>query len=259
MHVFGPGFDCSLDVQNKFLSDASGFRLSIMGQLLLVRHGQASFGADDYDQLSDLGKRQSIRLGAYWQQMAAEQSGAEALRFEAVLMGSLKRHRQTWEGIAQGAQLQMKPEVWPELNEYDSHALIETIHPEPLAKPDTPEMYKHHFRLLRTALQQWMAGATQPRGMPSYAEFAAGIQAVLKHVRENHQGRVLIVSSGGPISTAVAQILKAPAETSIELNLRIRNTALTEFVFTPSRHMLLSYNNLPHLDHADHRSWITFA
>ena len=230
-----------------------------MGQLLLVRHGQASFGADDYDQLSDLGQKQSIRLGEYWQQMAAEQAGSEALKFEAVFMGSLKRHRQTWEGIAQGAQLHNVPEVWPELNEYDSHALIETVHPEPLAKPDTPEMYKHHFRLLRTALQKWMAGETQPRGMTSYAQFAAGIQAVLKHVRENHQGRVLIVSSGGPISTAVGQVLQAPAETSIELNLRIRNTALTEFVFSPSRHMLLSYNNLPHLDHAAHRSWITFA
>jgi broad specificity phosphatase PhoE len=259
VHVFDLGFDCRLDVHKQFLTGASGFRLSTMGQLLLVRHGQASFGADDYDQLSDLGKKQSIRLGEYWQHKAAEQADAEPVKFEAVFMGSLKRHRQTWEGIAMGAKLQMNPEVWPELNEYDSHALIETIHPEPLAKPDTPEMYKHHFRLLRTSLQQWMAGATQPRGMPSYAEFAAGIQAVLKHVRENHQGRILIVSSGGPISTVVAQILQAPAETSIELNLRIRNTALAEFVFTPSRYMLLSYNNLPHLDHADHRSWVTFA
>ena len=229
-----------------------------MGQLYLVRHGQASFGADDYDQLSDLGQRQSNRLGQYLRQTATEQFGAE-LKFEAVFMGSLKRHRQTWEGIAQGAQLQNAPEVWPELNEYDSHALIETIHPVPLAKPDTPEMYKHHFRLLRTALQKWMAGETQPKGMSPYAEFAAGIQAVLKHIRENHQGRVLVVSSGGPISTAVGQVLQAPAETSIELNLRIRNTALTEFVFTPSRHMLLSYNNLPHLDHPDHRDWVTFA
>jgi len=229
-----------------------------MGQLYLVRHGQASFGADDYDQLSELGQRQSIRLGQYLHQTATEQFG-DVLKFEAVLMGSLKRHRQTWEGIAQGAQLQNAPEVWPELNEYDSHALIETIHPEPLPKPDTPEMYKHHFRLLRTALKKWMAGETQPKGMPHYAEFAAGIQAVLKHIRENHQGRVLVVSSGGPISTAVGQVLQAPAETSIELNLRIRNTALTEFVFTPSRHMLLSYNNLPHLDHPDHRGWVTFA
>lgn len=230
-----------------------------MGHLTLVRHGQASFGADDYDQLSPLGQRQSIRLGEYWRAAQGLASPLKEQPFEAVLMGSLKRHRQTWEGIAEGAQLSLTPQVWPGLNEYDSHALIETIHPEPLAKPDSPEMYKHHFRLLRTALQKWMAGETSPTGMPSYAEFAQGIQDVLTHVRTHYQGRVLVVSSGGPISTAVGQVLAAPADTSIELNLRIRNTALTEFVFTPSRHMLLSYNNLPHLDTQEHQSWVTFA
>jgi broad specificity phosphatase PhoE len=120
-------------------------------------------------------------------------------------------------------------------------------------------MYKHHFRLLRTALQRWMAGETQPQGMPSFAEFAKGIQAVLQHVRETHSGRVLIVSSGGPIATAVSQVLAAPAETAIELNLRIRNTAVTEFAYTPKRHMLLSYNNLPHLVGAGYQGWTTFS
>ena len=37
-----------------------------MGTLYLVRHGQASFGADDYDQLSELGHKQSVRLGEYF-------------------------------------------------------------------------------------------------------------------------------------------------------------------------------------------------
>jgi broad specificity phosphatase PhoE len=70
---------------------------------------------------------------------------------------------------------------------------------------------------------------------------------------------VMIVSSGGPISTAVGRILGAPAETTIELNLRIRNTALTEFVFNPKRHTLLTYNTLPHLDSDEHRDWVTYA
>ena len=124
-----------------------------MGQLILVRHGQASFGAEDYDQLSDLGIRQGQRLGEYWRQASQAPARSDELQFDAVLMGSLKRHRQTWEAIAEGAKLQMTPEIWPGLNEYDSHALIETVHPAPLSKPDTPEMYKHHFRWLRTALQ----------------------------------------------------------------------------------------------------------
>jgi broad specificity phosphatase PhoE len=69
----------------------------------------------------------------------------------------------------------------------------------------------------------------------------------------------MIVSSGGPISTAVGRVLGTPAETTIELNLRIRNTALTEFVFNPKRHMLLTYNTLPHLDAEAYTNWVTFA
>ena len=224
-----------------------------MGSLYLVRHGQASFGADDYDQLSPLGHQQAVRMGEYLGRKLQDAP------LEAVMIGSLKRHQQTWEGIAQGAGWAHTPAVWPGLNEYDSHALIEAIHPEPLAKPDTPELYRHHFRLLRDALQAWMAGRTQPQGMPTYKDFVQGIEAALDHVRQNHSGNVMIVSSGGPISTAVGRILGTSPETSIELNLRIRNTALTEFIFNPKGHRLLSYNNLPHLEGEDYKQWLTFA
>ena len=226
-----------------------------MGTLYLVRHGQASFGEDDYDRLSPLGHRQAQRLGQYLRQRFER----EGVQIDTVLMGSLRRHRETWEGMAQGAGWSHTPEVWPGLNEYDSEALIEAIHPEPLAKPDTPELYRHHFRLLREAIKAWMDGRTQPRGMPRYADFVAGIEAALDHVRQNCPGNALIVSSGGPISTAVGRVLGTPAETTIELNLRIRNTALSEFTFTPKRHMLVTYNTLPHLDSAEHQDWVTFA
>ena len=226
-----------------------------MGTLYLVRHGQASFGEDDYDRLSPLGHRQAERLGQYLRPRFER----EGVQIDTVLMGSLRRHRETWEGIAQGAGWSHSPQVWPGLNEYDSQALIEAIHPEPLAKPDTPELYRHHFRLLREALKAWMDGRSQPRGMPSYAEFVEGIEAALDHVRQHCAGNALIVSSGGPISTAVGRVLGTPAETTIELNLRIRNTALTEFAFTPKRHMLVTYNTLPHLDSDAHKDWVTYA
>lgn len=222
-----------------------------MGTLYLVRHGQASFGADDYDRLSALGHKQSVRLGEYFRH--------QGLSFEAVLTGTLRRHVQTFEGIAQGLDLKTEPLTWPGLNEYDSAAVIAAIHPQPLDKADTPEMYRHHFRLLRDGLAQWMAGVVSPRGMPSYADFAAGVSSALDHVRSQYSGNVLIVSSGGPISTAVGQVLGTTPETTIELNLRIRNSALTEFAFTPKRHMLLTYNTLPHLDHTDYRDWVSYA
>lgn len=224
-----------------------------MGTLYLVRHGQASFGADDYDQLSALGRQQAERLGAYWRE--------RGMQFDAVMTGTLRRHQQTWEGIAQGLGITRDDVLsLPGLNEYDSAALVEAIHPEPLPKPDTPELYRQHFRLLRDALSAWMQGRTAPRGMPTYAQFQQGVSSALDHVREQHHGKkVLLVSSGGPISTAVGQLLGTTPETTIELNYRIRNASITEFVFTPKRHALVTYNTLPHLDGAAYEKWITFA
>ena len=231
-----------------------------MGTLYLVRHGQASLGAADYDQLSELGARQCHALGLWF--------GQRGVTFEGVLRGTLKRHVQSLAAIVQGHAEAGGAAVpaaleWPGLNEYDSEALIRTVHSGALAKPDSleisPEVYKAHFRLLREALGLWMAGQTQPEGMPSWATFSAGVAAALAHVQATHTGNVLLVSSGGPIATAVHQVLGTPPQTAIELNLRIRNSALSEFSFTPKGHRLLSYNHLPHLHHAERREWETYA
>lgn len=223
-----------------------------MGTLYLVRHGQASFGADDYDQLSARGREQAVRLGEHWRE--------RGMVFDAVITGTLRRHTQTLEGIAEG--LQATPEVlqMPGLNEYDSHALIAAIHPQPLPRPDTPELYRHHFRLLCDALAQWMAGVISPQGMPSWNEFSAGVRAALDHVRQHHVGHnVLLVSSGGPISTAVGQVLGTAPEVTIALNMRIRNSAVTEFSISPKRLMLQTFNTLPHLHALEHADWLTHA
>jgi broad specificity phosphatase PhoE len=222
-----------------------------MGTLYLVRHGQASFGADNYDQLSELGRRQSERLGAWM--------AAKGLTFEAAWCGSLQRQRQTLAGICQGAGMAPPVTEWPGLNEYDSAAVIATVHPGPLDKPDTPEKYRHHFRLLRDGLTQWMNGVVSPRGMPDYPTFVDGVWQALEQVRRNCSGNVLMVSSGGPIATAVGRVLGTSPETTIELNMRIRNSAVTELAFNPKRHMLLTYNTLPHLDDARYQDWITYA
>ena len=204
-------------------------------------------------------------MGAYFKQ--------KNLQFDAVITGTLRRHTQTWEGIAQGAGFAHQALQMPGLNEYDSHAVISTVHPDKLEKPDTPEMYRHHFRLLKDGLTQWMNGVVSPVGMPSYVDFQQGVVDALDHVRKNHSGEkgddkikgkdngksgnILIVSSGGPISTAVGHILGTTPETTIELNLRIRNCSITEFAFTPKRNMLVTYNTLPHLDALP--DWVTYA
>jgi broad specificity phosphatase PhoE len=228
-----------------------------MGTVYLVRHGQASFGADNYDKLSELGHRQCVRLGQYFRE--------RDVRFDAVLVGTLQRQLESLAGIGEGMQWQPEPLSWPGLNEYDGKALVAAMHPKPQPLPlsqaaSSPELVRHHFRLLREGLAQWMAGITQPEGMPSYAEFVAGITGALDHVRANHhEKKVLIVSSGGPISTAVGHVLGVSPEATIELNLRIRNSSVTELAFTPKRHMLVTFNTLPHLDHPDQAEWITYT
>ena len=237
-----------------------------MGTLYLVRHGQASFGADDYDVLSPLGHRQSVRLGEYFR--------SKGLRFEAALTGTLNRQVQTFAGICEGmdaafadstvvadrAPAVVLPHLsWPGLNEYDSAAVIGAIHPYPLARPDTPELYRHHFRLLKDGLAQWMAGVVSPRGMPDYNGFVAGITGALEHIRRHYQGDVLLVSSGGPIATAVGHVLGTPLEAMIELNMGIRNCSVTEFAFSPRRHRLQTFNTLPHLDAPEYSGWVTYA
>jgi broad specificity phosphatase PhoE len=222
-----------------------------MGTLYLVRHGQASFGEDDYDVLSAMGRQQSVRLGEWFRY--------KGITFDAAFTGTLRRQRETLAGICEGIGQPVPDTQHTALNEYDSHAVIAAVHPHPLEKPTSPELYRHHFRLLKDGLAQWMAGVVTPGGMPSYSDFASGIAGVLEQIRKSHDGHVLLVSSGGPIATAVGQVLGTSPETTIELNLRIRNCSVTEFAFTPKRHMLVTYNTLPHLDAPEHAGWITYA
>jgi broad specificity phosphatase PhoE len=142
-----------------------------MPTLYLVRHGQASFGAADYDHLSDLGHQQSEQLGRYFK--------AKGLRFDAAYAGTLRRHAQTFAGIAQGMAWTQDATPRAGLNEYDSEAVLAAIHPEPLSREKSPENYRKHFRLLRDGLAAWMEGSAQPKGMPSYPDFVSGITDVL--------------------------------------------------------------------------------
>jgi broad specificity phosphatase PhoE len=226
--------------------------MAAMGTLYLVRHGQASFGAADYDQLSPLGVQQCRRLG--------EHLRARGVKFEASLSGTLRRHVQSLDAIAEGLGGVPDPVRLPGLNEFDGEAVVRALYPEPPPGPADPAgRYRHHFRLLREGLEAWMAGRTSPEGMPSHPDFVAGVEQALNLVRERHTGDVLMVSSGGPIATAVGLVLGVGGSTVIDLNLRMRNSSVTEFQVLPRRPVLVSFNGIPHLEQGVGAEWITFA
>ncbi len=232
-----------------------------MGSLHCVRHGQASFGAANYDQLSPLGERQAQALGSYWAQRGK--------KFDAVIVGTLARHRQTLQNIAQTLFLEPNQSLvtgsigldatefianatsTSALNEYDSEALIHAqLARAPQFLPDlhTPEGYKAHFRVLRDALQAWIGGELTPASMPSFADFRSGIAEVLSGVALSPRREVLVVSSGGPLSTAMMHVLQAPPLSMIDLNYQMKNTAVTRFHVSTGKLHLSGFNDLSHLD-----------
>jgi broad specificity phosphatase PhoE len=220
-----------------------------MGSIYVVRHGQASFGTENYDRLTETGFTQARLLGAYF--------GLRQVRFEAIFTGTLQRQVETAQGILEGqSALGSKPlqEVFPGLDEYKPEAIITALtgaYPVPAAAAARrdPVVVREHFRVLRDALLAWAENRTQPEGMCDWQTFQDGAVAPLIEARQRFpDGAVLVVSSGGPIAAMVTAILKAPPASAVELNLRIRNSSVTEFASTPRRHHLVSFNGVPHLD-----------
>jgi broad specificity phosphatase PhoE len=230
-----------------------------MGVIYVVRHGQAAFGTENYDQLTEIGFAQTRLLGAYF--------AKRKIHFDAVFTGTLRRQIETADAI-----LERHPEltasareIIPGLDEYKPEAILTALTGEPpvmtaagAARRD-PVVVREHFRLLREALLAWAEERTRPVDMMPFAKFREGaVGALIEARRRFPDGHVLVVSSGGAIGAMVSQVLNAPAATAVELNLRIRNSSLTEFASTPRRHHLVSFNGLPHLDSGD-PSLITYA
>jgi len=227
--------------------------------IYLVRHGQAAFGTDHYDRLTDLGLAQARLLGSYF--------GRRQIRFDAVFTGTLRRQTETAQGISEGHEFGAQPlhEAFPGLDEYKPEAIMMALtgnFPAPAlaAARRDPLVVREHFRVLREALLAWAEDRTQPEGVPVWQAFQdSAVAAMVEARRRFPDGSVLIVSSGGPIAAIVAATLNAPPATAVELNMRIRNSALTEFATTPRRHSLVSFNGLPHLDTHPDPTLTTYA
>jgi broad specificity phosphatase PhoE len=226
-----------------------------MATLFLVRHGQASFGAANYDCLSATGRQQARWLGEYFLE--------RGVSFRRVLAGSLVRQQDTALEILAGmgdCAAEAALETHAGFNEYDGEALYRCHTGGGDHRAHQNGDYNDYWRTFRAAFQAWTQG--ELTGMPeTWTEFGTRINAGLAHAAEGatREDAILLVSSGGAIGRAVADLLGAPAQTAIELNLQFRNTAFCEIICGRNTQRLLSFNNVPHLDRADRRSAITFA
>ena len=229
-----------------------------MSTIYLVRHGQASFGADNYDQLSVTGREQVRQLGKYFAE-AGE-------RIDRIYTGSLRRQTETAEIIAEslgGAPLAIETAF----NEYDSdlilHTFAKSLTPEQLAEAGWPELRtdrrKFQFFLERAA-RAWVEAQIEAEDMTPWRGFHGRIAAALENImRSEGRSKTLIVStSGGVIGTIVANVMGLSNHTGIELNWAVHNASITRLIYSADKVSLSMFNALPHLDRAELRHLITY-
>lgn len=223
-----------------------------MADIYLVRHGQASFGSADYDQLSPLGEQQSLWLGAYF--------AARDIQFDAVITGTQRRHQQTAQGIMRGAGIELPQQQDAGLNEYDFAAIYRALGEDTSAPPSDPaEKRRYFYRRLKQALQLWASNQLTGPLPETWSDFQQRVAAARTAIQRSEGKRLLVVSSGGTMGIFVQQILEAPDHAAIELNLQIRNTGVCQLYFNPHAMRMTSFNTVPHLDHPDRLDAITFA
>jgi broad specificity phosphatase PhoE len=217
--------------------------------LLLVRHGQASAGTDNYDRLSERGWQQSRRLGSWL--------AATGHDFDAVVLGTMRRHRETFDAIAEGYvaadRTLAMPVLDPGLDEFDHHAVFDGFashHPDhPAIRASRDGGLPALGAMIHAALCAWSEDRID--GVPeSWQAFGARVQDAGKRLAQHGQKNVLVLTSGGVISRLAQSTLGVSDRAAVDLNLSLRNSGLCEFHPRPYGLALGSWNALPHLHDA---------
>jgi broad specificity phosphatase PhoE len=234
-----------------------------MSSLTLVRHGQASFFAEEYDRLSPLGEKQADLLGAHWAVL-------RGLTFEEVYTGPRARQMRTAEIVGerykQAGLPWPEPITLPELDEYDLTGLVGKLIPDLMSRDaafgDLVQSYlqsqgdsaksKSFQRMFEVLLRHWQQVPEAVGGLETWRAFRDRVQSGIDRIRSRpgNGRRVVAFTSGGFIGTAVHLVLDAPPAAALEMNWRVRNCSLTDFIFGRNRMTLDSFNAVPHLEDA---------
>ena len=219
-----------------------------MGILLLVRHGQASLGTANYDQLSGLGRRQARATGR-------RLAGAD-LAIDRVVCGTLARQRDT----AEAALAQLPPPAEPglrvdgRLDEYDHLGLLAAGPPGVSFETVTSAEANRELQpALEAAIARWAAG--EAGAAESHDAFLGRVRAAVDDLA-GEPGCTVAVTSGGVIAVACTQALGLPAGRWPALARVIVNGSITKFVSGRSGRNLVTFNDHAHLE--DDRSLISY-
>jgi broad specificity phosphatase PhoE len=223
--------------------------------LTLVRHGQAEPFQRESAALTSLGEAQAAKLAQFWLR--------NQVRFDEVYCGALARQARTQQVIATCFRASGQP--WPEAqpdeawNEYDAPGVLQhSVPADPrlaaLAADfeqarSSPDANRRFQRMFEAAMLSWLESEMATHGVEPWAAFRSRVSGAIRRLMEGPPGRrVAVFTSGGPIGFAVQFALQAPDRSFLDVNWRIRNGSVTEFVFDRERFTLDSFNSIAHLE-----------
>ncbi len=234
-----------------------------MATIYLIRHGQASFGQENYDELSDLGRQQATRLGIIL--------GQRLPRFDAVCLGTMTRHKQTAANCLQGFDQDFDgvgPIFDDGWNEYDHQDILRQYRPEFATsksmmayirkQTDPKKAFEDDFN---GAINRWMAGQDDQDYVESWSEFTGRVHQAFKNTIEKSSDKknIAVFTSGGPISLVSQHLLGVPKERLMQMNWTLLNCGVTKVVTTGSRSFVASLNEHTHFEGAENKRFISYS
>jgi broad specificity phosphatase PhoE len=218
-----------------------------VSRILLVRHGQASFGADDYDQLSPLGEEQSRVLGTAL--------AARGVVPSVLVAGAMKRHGQTAAAACDAAGWDLEPTIDDGWNEFD-HVQVLSVHTPPESDDSVPERVAFQ-RWFEEATLRWTRGRHDEEYDEPFGAFTDRVHTALDRLAAGlGSGETAVVfTSGGPVAWAAASLLGGGSDLWLRLNPVTVNTGTSLVVVGRRGPTLVSLNDHAHLspDHVTYR------
>jgi broad specificity phosphatase PhoE len=218
-----------------------------MGGALMIRHGQASFGAEDYDRLSAVGEQQSRELGRWFKQTGQQP--------DLIVVGSMQRHRRTAELCVETADVAAPQLVLEQLDELDHVEIVARHRPDfrsfddmraELAASADPQ--RAFQQLFAAAITRWTSGVHDDEYACSWPAFRERVLNGLQTLAAHEAHTIWVFTSGGPIAVIANALIGAPADNPFALSWPLVNTSLTRLALGGNRHSLISYNGWPHLE-----------
>lgn len=234
-----------------------------MAAIYLIRHGQASFGQENYDQLSDLGIKQASHLGN-----ALKSRG---IRFDAVSLGSMWRHEQTATHCLKKIQDQvgsLEGNKNPGWNEYDHQEILRVYRPEFATaekmtdfirrQTDPKSFFETEFN---AAIDRWIGGQYDDEYQETWTQFSDRVHRAFNNaITVNPKAKsIAVFTSGGPISLVTQALLGVPPEQIMRMNWTLMNCGVSKVVTTGNRRFLATLNEHTHFEGESNKHLITYT